>query len=877
MSEFDRSGYYSSSGSFLIQYNNDNGMSAKQMNIIKSDSSKYYSKAPIEDIYKKLETSGSGLSDIEAKARLEKYGPNIIAEGKKTNIILDFFSYFKNPLVVILLVAAIVSFFLREKANAVIIFLMVLFSVILDFVEEHSANRAARKLKETVKATATVLRSGEKKEVMMCSVCAGDVVILNAGDLVPADCRIIDSKDLFVDQSSFTGESFPCEKNECDNFLYFGTNVVSGEAKALVVRTGKQTEFGKIAENLAGREEKSEFEIGVAKFGIFVVKIVFYLVLFIFFFNTLKNIGVGGENANISIIQSFLFGIAIAVGVTPELLPMIMSVTMARGSIKMSKKGVIVKKLGAIPNFGSMNVLCTDKTGTLTDNKIEVIKHTDIFGDVSQEVLFYGYLNSYHESGIENPLDEALLNYKKFPVDSYKKIDEMPFDFDRRIMSVVLEGKDGAFMVAKGSPESVFKRCDHYRSGKKRAVFGPRAKAAAAGQYHALSEEGHRVLAVASKTLKKKKSSYSKKDECGLDLLGFVAFLDPAKTGVKEAIKDLEAIGIEVKIITGDNELVTLKICKEVGLSVKGVLPGCEIDKLMDHSLQARVSNTTVFSRCTPIQKNRVIRALRARGSVVGYLGDGINDSPSLKGADVGISVNNAVDVAKEAADIVLTKKDLSVLHDGVIEGRTVFGNTMKYIMMGLSSNFGNMFSAAGAVIFLPFLPMLPIQILLNNFLYDLSQVAIPLDRVDKEWVKKPRRWNLMFIKKFMYFFGPISSVFDFLTFFLLFKMFGASEGVFQTGWFMESLATQVLVIHVIRTRQVPFLQSWPSKFLLVSTLACVAAGWLIPATPLGAYFHFEAIPPAMVAAIAVIVMAYLAIVEAMKRTFYRRYFHFLS
>ena len=853
------------------------------MNIINPSEEKYYSEAAIEDVLKKLDTTRNGLSDAEAKNRLEKFGRNVVAEGKKTNIVLEFFSYFKNPLVIILLAAAIVSFFLREKANAVIIFLMVISSVALDFVEEHSANRAAKKLKDKVKTTATVKRGGKEKEINVIDVCAGDIVALNAGDLVPADARIIESKDLFVDQSALTGESFPCEKsdlassgNERGNILFFGTSVISGSAKAVVVRIGKDTEYGKIADSLDKVSEKSEFEVGVAKFGVFVAKIVFYLVLFIFFFNTLKNFGMGGANGNFNIIQSFLFGIAIAVGLTPELLPMIMSVTMARGSIRMSKKGVIVKKLGAIPNFGSMDVLCTDKTGTLTENKIELIKHTDIQGNTSPEVLFYAYLNSFYESGIENPLDKALLNFKKFPVDEYKKIDELPFDFDRRIMSVVLEGKEGRFMVAKGSPESIFKHCVHYRSGKKRLAFGPRAKESAKQQYDSLSEEGHRVLAVAIRTLKKTKNTYCKSDESGLELLGFVAFLDPPKAGIKEALRDLEAIGIEVKIITGDNELVTQKICREVGLNVKGVLLGSEIDKLMDQSLQARVEGITIFPRCTPIQKNRVIRALRARGRVVGYLGDGINDAPSLKGADVGISVNNAVDVAKEAADIVLTKKDLSVLKEGVMEGRKVFGNTMKYIMMGLSSNFGNMFSAAGAVIFLPFLPMLPIQILLNNFLYDLSQVAIPLDKVDIEWVQKPRRWNLMFIKKFMYFFGPISSVFDFLTFFLLFKIFGASEGLFQTGWFMESLATQVLVIHVIRTKQIPFLQSWPSKFLLASTAVCVAVGWLIPITPLGRYFHFEPLSLGMIGAIVLIVAVYLVIVEAMKRIFYRKYSHFL-
>lgn len=847
------------------------------MNIIKPEDEKYYSESPLEDIFKRLETSKNGLSDAEARNRLEKHGLNVVADGNKTNVFLEFLAYFKNPLIVILLIAAGVSFFLGEHINTLIIIALVLFSVILDFIEEHSASQAAKKLKETVKSTATVLRSGSTKEVRMCEICPGDVVILNAGDLIPADCRIIFSKDLFVDQSSFTGESFPREKGGQDNFLFFGTSVVSGEANAVVVKTGKTTEFGKLAENLASREEKSEFEIGVAKFGIFVAKIIFYLVLFIFFFNAVKSYYVTSGNLNYSLIQSFLFAVAIAVGLTPELLPMIMSVTMARGSLKMSKKGVIIKKLSAIPSFGSMDVLCTDKTGTLTENKIKLVTYTDIEGKVSQAVLTHAYLNSYYELGIENPLDEALLDFKKIPVDGYEKIDELPFDFNRKMMSVILQSGREQILITKGSPEAVFECCTHYRGSGKKNSFGLKAHSSAKDQYELLSRNGNRVLAVAAKTIKKTKKVFTKKDECGLEFLGFVSFFDPPKAGVGKALDKLEEIGIEVKIITGDNELVTEKICGDVGLKVKGMLLGREIDKMLDSALQAQVEKTTIFARCSPIQKNRVIRALKARKRVVSYLGDGINDAPSLKGADVGISVNNAVDVAKEAADIVLTKKDLCVLKDGVLEGRRVFGNTMKYIMMGLSSNFGNMFSAAGAVIFLPFLPMLPVQILLNNFLYDLSQIAIPLDRVDKEWVQKPHRWNLHFIKKFMYFFGPVSSLFDFLTFFVLLKIFSAGESMFQTGWFMESLATQVLVIHVIRTKQVPFLQSMPSKLLLASTVFCVAVGWLIPITPLGRYFHFEALSFQIITAIILIVMVYLAIVEAMKRIFYRRYFKFLE
>jgi len=855
-----------------------------------------FANASLSEIFKFLKTKPEGLSAPEAAARLLRNGKNEIASGGEAHILLQIFSYFKNPLIVILLVAAAVSGFMGDGASAVIIVLMALFSVTLDFFEEYSAGRAAKKLKETVKTTACVIRGGQKKEINTSQIVVGDVVFLNAGDLVPADARIIEAKDLYVDQSALTGESFPCDKDEAGDgndgrhMLFLGTSVISGTATAVVVRTGSETEFGKVAASLAKPEAKSDFEIGTAKFGIFIARIVLYLVLFIFLFNVLRSLGEGAE-FQYKIIQSFLFAVAIAVGVTPELLPMIVSVTMARGSIRMSKKGVIIKKLSAIPSFGSMDILCTDKTGTLTENKIALVGYVDIDGKVSEDVLHAAYLNSYYESGIENPLDEALLAFKKISVQDTKKIDELPFDFERRILSVIIrEGKERAsksraadplrggnyLMISKGSPESVFSRCVSCHRGGQRVKFSAPARQAALGQYHKLSASGNRVLAVAVKKIRVAKKEYSKDDETGLELLGFVSFLDPAKSGVKEVLNGLGKIGIEVKIITGDNELVTQKICHDVSLAVKGTLVGGQIDRMSDQALRVKALGTTIFARCSPIQKNRVIAALRANGKVVSYLGDGINDAPSLKAADVGISVNNAVDVAKEAADIVLTQKDLGALREGVIEGRRVFGNTMKYIMMGLSSNFGNMFSAAGAVVILSFLPMLPIQILLNNFLYDLSQITIPADNVDSDWLRKPHRWNLDFIKKFMYFFGPISSLFDFLTFFILYKIFSLPEPLFQTGWFIESLATQVLVIHVIRTRKLPFIESRPSKYLLVSTLACVATGWLIPYTPIGGYFGFQPLPVPLLGAIALIVFGYLVLVEAVKKIFYRRYFKIL-
>jgi len=828
---------------------------------------------------KTMGTGLDGLSPAEAIARRRIYGRNEIAQTKELHIVREFLSYFKNPLIVILLVAAATSAFMGEAASAAIITLMAFFSAALDFFEEYGAGQAAKKLTESVRTTACVIRAGKKQEIKTADIVPGDVVFLNAGDLVPADSRIISSKELFAEQSALTGESFPCEKSEIAfagdpgrNVLLLGTSVISGEALAVVMRTGQDTEFGKIAQVLAKPSPKSDFEIGTQKFGIFIARVVLYLVLFIFLFNVLRNLG-NGEQFQYRVIQSFLFSIAIAVGLTPELLPMIVSVTMARGSMRMAKKGVIVKKLSAIPSFGSMDVLCADKTGTLTENKIALVTYTDINGNISRDVLENAYINSYFETGIENPLDKALLEFKKISVSGNKKIDELPFDFERRLMSVVVEKNRRHLLVAKGSPESVFARCGFFRLEGLRKKFTAQSRLQAQKQYHLLSEGGNRVLAVAVKKIRSAKPVYSKEDECDLELLGFVSFFDPPRAGIKNVLAGLRQIGVEMKIITGDNELVTQKICRDAELEVKGVLVGNDIDRLPDQALRMKAETATIFARCSPIQKNRIIAALRSRGRVVGYMGDGINDAPSLKAADVGISVSNAVDVAKEAADIVLTQKDLAVLKDGVIEGRKVFGNTMKYIMMGLSSNFGNMFSAAGAVMFLPFLPMLPMQILLNNFLYDLSQAAIPADNVDPDWLQKPRRWNLEFIKRFMYFFGPISSLFDFATFFVLFNLFAASEPLFQTGWFMESLATQVLVVHLIRTRQLPFIQSRASKFLIASTFVCVALGWLIPYTPVGEFFKFQPLPLAMVLAIVGIVAAYLMLAEAAKRIFYKRYF----
>ncbi len=833
-----------------------------------------YSSLPIEKIFKDLQTSKNGLSEHEVRKRLALYGRNVIAEKKEINVILEFLSHFKSPLIIILLFAAGISAYFGESTNALIVGVMVLVSVILDFFEEHSANDAAEKLKEKVSSTATVIRAGVKKEIKASEICQGDIIFLSSGDLIPADARVIEADDFFVNQSALTGESFPREKipdamaenkesNIPDNILCLGSSVVSGTALALVFKIGKDTEFGKIAQNILKKEDKSGFELGISRFGFFISKIILFLVLFIFLFNSL---------INKDILGSFMFAIAIAVGVTPELLPMIMSITMARGSQRMAKSGVIVKKLSSIPSFGSMDILCTDKTGTLTEDNIKLVTYTDIFGNHDEQVFLHTYLNSFHQTGVKNPLDKAVLDYKKAKIEGYKKIEEIPFDFVRKMMSVAVVGREGRILITKGAPEEVILKCDSYYKQGKKSPFSVNLKNSAFAYYKKLSADGYRVLAVAIKPDLPAKEKYTHTDENQLELLGFVSFLDPAKKDAGPVLAELKRRGVEVKVITGDNELVAKKICNDINLDIKGILLGGEIDALTDDALRVRAEKTTIFARFSPDEKNRVINALRSGQHVVGYLGDGINDAPSLKAADVGISVNTAVDVAKESADIILTKKSLQVITDGVLEGRRSFGNTMKYIMMGLSSNFGNMFSVAGAIFYLPFLPMLPVQILLNNFIYDFSQITIPSDKVDDDWIKKPRNWDLSFIKKFMYVFGPISSFFDFLTFFILFSIFKVGESTFQTGWFMESLATQTLVIHVIRTRQIPFLQSRASKFLLLSTFTAVAVGWLVPFTSLGKFFKFSPLPLNILFTIIGLVAVYLVLVEIVKRIFYKKY-----
>ncbi|PUA31319.1 MAG: magnesium-translocating P-type ATPase [Candidatus Terraquivivens tikiterensis] len=829
---------------------------------------------PVEELLSCLRSSSDGLSSDEAKRRLEVFGRNELVR-KRRAAVADFVSHFKSPLVIILLFAGLISGFLGDVVNTAIIFTIVLLSVILDFYQEFKADRAAEMLKRKVATTATVLRDGAKREVSLPEIVPGDVVFLSAGDIVPADARVISAKDLFVDQSALTGESFPVEKTnsplrsydpsitEWSNYLFMGTSVVSGTATAVVVKTGSMTEYGKIASRLVAREPETEFQRGVRSFGYMMMQVTFLLVVFVFFINALYMRGV---------IDSLLFAVALAVGLTPELLPMIISVNLSKGAVSMAKKEVIVKRLAAIQNFGSMDVLCTDKTGTLTENRIKLVLHVDLNGKESEKVLLYSYLNSYYQTGLRSPLDEAVLRFRHLDVKDYKKVDEVPFDFARKRLSVVVDYQNQRLMITKGAPEEVSKVCSFYEVGEVITDITDDVRQKIEQSYLDLSAEGYRVLAVAYKRLREEKPVYTSNDEKEMVFLGFIAFLDPPKETAKEALQLLKNSGIELKILTGDNELVTRRVCEYLGFEIKGIITGSEIARMHDDALARVVEEANVFCRLTPAQKDRILNALKNNGHVVGFLGDGINDAPSLKTADVGISVENAVDVAKEAADIILLQNDLKVLHDGVLEGRKTFGNIMKYIMMGVSSNFGNMFSVAGASLFLPFLPMLPIQILLNNLLYDFSQSMIPTDEVDKEYLERPKRWDIKFIRLFMLCLGPVSSIFDFLTFFVMLYLFNASEPLFQTAWFVESLTSQTIVIFAIRTKKSPFWKSKPSRPLLLGSVGIIAFALILPYTPLGAIFRFVRPPATFYIALAAILGSYVALAEIIKSWFYRRY-----
>ncbi|WP_287648523.1 magnesium-translocating P-type ATPase [Accumulibacter sp.] len=820
-----------------------------------------------------LGTGSDGLTSAQAEQQLARCGPNVLRGKSEPALIVEFLARFRNPLVLVLLAASGISALTGEEAS----FLIVVASVTLDFFQEYRAGQAAERLSESVTVRAKVLRNGRETSIAATTVVPGDVIVVAAGDLVPADSVLIEAKDLFVNQSLLTGESFPAEKRAqtptgastdpscASNALFMGTSIISGTGKALVCRTGRSSELGEIGEALGRRAPPTAFEHGTRQFCMLIMRLTVLLVLFVLLVNTLLHR---------PLLESFLFAIALAVGLTPELLPMIVSVTLSRGALRMAQHEVIVKHLPAIHNLGSMDVLCTDKTGTLTEARIRLERHVNVAGQDSVEVLHLAFLNSFFETGLRSPLDAAILEHQEIDVSAWRKIDEVPFDFECRRVSVLVDDGQHRRLVVKGAPEDILGLSTHCAddSGQLQCL-DEQTLARAMAVHDLLAADGFRVLGIAWRDVATEHIHARIDDETELTLAGFAAFLDPPKAGAAAALAALQASGVSVKVVTGDNELVTRHVCAELGLAISGVLLGSEIENLDDPALLARVERVNAFCRVTPAQKNRVILALKAGGHTVGYLGDGVNDAPSLHSADVGISVDSAVDVAKAAAEMILLRHDLGVLHEGVIEGRRTFGNIMKYIMMGTSSNFGNMFSMAGATLFLPFLPMLPVQVLLNNLLYDISEVPIPLDRVDDDYLAQPRHWDMNFIRNFMLAIGPVSSLFDFLTFAALIVLFQAGEGLFRTGWFIESIATQVLVIFVIRTRGAA-LHSRPNPMLALASLAVVALAFVLPFTPAAAHLGFVAPPPQFFVFVALMTALYLCAVEIVKRAFYRRFGH---
>ncbi|MCY1508465.1 Magnesium-transporting ATPase, P-type 1 [compost metagenome] len=840
---------------------------------VKADSA--FWQLPVAALLEQVATSPDGLSSAVAASRLAQFGPNLIHGERKRALILQFLTKFRNPLVIILLTASALSAFTGDTVSFFIIGTIVIISVSLDFVQEYRAGQAADRLRQSVAVRGQVLRDGKPLEIPLAELVPGDVALLTAGDLIPCDGRVLEAKDFFVNQALLTGEPYPVEKTagelpeeteilSASNTVLLGTSVISGTARVLMCRTGQNTALGEIADTLLVTAPPTAFEQGTHRFGNLIMRMTILLVLFVLLVNAFFHR---------PWLESFLFAVALAVGLTPELLPMVVSVTLSRGALRMAASKVIVKRLASIHNLGSMDVFCTDKTGTLTEARIHLERHLDPLGRESQRVLELAYFNSFFETGLRSPLDDAILEHTEIDVSGWRKIDEVPFDFERRRVSVLLDNGTTRLLVVKGAPEDILRLSVSYGLNGE-AGLRPLNEAALKGingQFEGLSKDGFRVLGIASRQVGMDHPHAVVGDETELVFAGFAAFLDPPKESAKAALAGLAADGVAVKIITGDNELVTQHVFAQLGLPVVGVLTGAQIQQMDDPALAARVEQVNLFCRVAPTQKNRVILALKQRGHVVGYLGDGINDAPSLHSADVGISVDGAVDVAKAAADMILLEHDLLVLHAGVLEGRRTFGNIMKYIMMGTSSNFGNMFSMAGASLVLPFLPMLPVQILLNNLLYDVSELPIPLDRVDDDYLSHPRHWDMNFIRNFMLIIGPVSSIFDFLTFYIMLTVFHAGERLFHTGWFIESMATQVLVIFIIRTRRNPF-RSYPNPWLIACSLSVVAVAVLLPFTSAGVHLGFVAPPAFFFLILAAMLLFYLLAVEGMKQWFFRRF-----
>jgi Mg2+-importing ATPase len=852
-----------------------------------------------DEVLEELGTTAGGLTDQEAARRFDILGPNVITGGARQGVFRQLSARFWTPLNIMLLGLAAASLALGDPRAALVITAMVALSVGLSFVQEYRSNNAARKLQALVSTTATVIRrpaespSGpsdtgrraapQTLDIPVVRLVPGDIVTLSAGDMIPADLRLLSAKDLFLNEAALTGEALPAEKSahargqdvqdllDLPNTCFMGTSVVSGTATGVVILTGRNTYFGQIADTIVGRRPPTNFEKGVNRFVWLMVRFMVVMAPTVFVINGLTK----GDW-----FEALLFAVAIAVGLTPEMLPMIVTVNLAKGALAMSRKRTIVKRLNSIQNFGAMDVLCTDKTGTLTQDRIILKWHLDLQGEESDEVLEFAYLNSFFQSGLRNLLDVAVLKHAELHQElcvesAFKKIDEIPFDFDRRRMSVVLEKSDGThLLICKGAIEEIFAVCSSYEMGGEIGNLDSTHFLAAEKETTRLNADGFRVIAVAYKEIHAPPRAYAPVDENELTLLGYIAFLDPPKSSAASAITMLREHGVRVKILTGDNDVITRKICSEVGLPAQRIMLGSEMETMSDEALAGTVESVDIYAKLSPTQKARVVDALHRRGHVVGFLGDGINDGPALKAADVGISVDTAVDIAKDTADIILLEKNLVVLDAGVIEGRKVFGNITKYIKMGASSNFGNMFSVIGASIFLPFLPMAPIQVLANNLLYDVSQTAIPSDNVDDDYLATPRRWEIGNILKFMILIGPISSVFDYATYFAMLYVFDAwhNPALFQTGWFVESLLTQTLVIHVIRTSKLPFIESRASTELIATSLAIAAVGVIIPFTRLGGILGFEPLPNTYWPILVMVLACYVTLTQLAKAWFVRRF-----
>jgi Mg2+-importing ATPase len=853
-----------------------------------------------------LESAESGLTNVEVKERLVNYGLNEVAHEKAPEWYIQFIQAFINPFIAVLIVLVIISFITdiviskpgeEDYTTVVVITTMVMLSALLRFVQEFRSNQAAEKLKSMVKTTATVLRKHqEKHEIDIQKLVPGDVIQLSAGDMIPADVRVMQSKDLFVSQAMLTGEALPVEKTdapnrkadkisllELDNICFMGTNVVSGTAHAIVVNTGSNTYFGSLSKSLVGKRAETSFDKGVNSVSWLLIRFMLVMVPLVFLIN-----GLTKHNW----LEALLFGISIAVGLTPEMLPMIVTANLAKGAVSMAKRKVVVKRLNAIQNIGAMDVLCTDKTGTLTMDKIVLERHLNVYGLEDNEVMKWAYLNSFHQTGLKNLLDVAVLEHVDLhdclkEGESYQKVDEIPFDFQRRRMSVILEEKNHKhLLICKGAVEEMLDLCSQaFDPGEDNLLqidsddivpMDKKMRDTILSTSKKLNEEGLRVLLVAIKEYEERPLTYSVADESNMIMTGFIGFLDPAKASAKPAIEALHKLGISIKVLTGDNEVVTKKICKDVGIPVNNILLGKDLENISDEELITRIDDISILAKLSPIQKSRVVKVLQAKGHTVGFMGDGINDAAALRDADVGISVDTAVDIAKESADIILLEKDLMVLRKGVIYGRRTFGNIIKYIKMTASSNFGNMFSMLGASAILPFLPMLPIQILINNLLYDISQISIPWDIMDEDFIEKPQKWDAGGISKFMLFIGPISSIFDYATFALMWFFFKANspahQSLFQSGWFVEGLLSQTLVVHMIRTRKIPFIQSWAAAPVVALTTLIMVIGIALPFSPLAPALKLVSLPLSYFPWLFGILLSYCLLTQLMKNWFINKF-----